>query len=68
MSVHSGKTFFLQKDYPPAIKAVREEKKVMSMQEQERKVRRRNYFRWLVIYPVAWVIVSVILYYVTRIN
>ena len=40
----------------------------MSMQEQERKVRRRNYFRWLVIYPVAWVIVSVILYYVTRIN
>jgi len=40
----------------------------MSMQEQERKLRRRKYFRLLVIYPVAWVIVSVILYYVTRIN
>ena len=45
-----------------------EENKVMAMQEQERKVRRRKLFRLLVIYPVAWVIVSVILYYVTRIN
>ena len=38
------------------------------MQEQERKARRRKLFRLLVIYPVAWVIVSVILYYVTRIR
>jgi cell division septal protein FtsQ len=38
------------------------------MQEQERKARRRKLFRLLVIYPAVWVIVSVILYYVTRIN
>jgi len=45
-----------------------EEKKVMAMQEQERKARRRKLFRLLVIYPVAWGVVSVILYYVTKIN
>ena len=37
-------------------------------QEQERKARRRKRFRLLVIYPLAWIVVSVILYYVTRIN
>jgi hypothetical protein len=40
----------------------------MQEQEQERKVRQRRLFRWLVIYPVAWIVVSVILFYVTRIN
>ena len=40
----------------------------MAMQEQERKARRRKLFRLLVIYPVAWGVVSVILYYVTKIN
>jgi cell division septal protein FtsQ len=44
------------------------EKKVMTIQEQERKARRRKLFRLLVIYPVAWGVVSVILFYVTRIN
>jgi len=40
----------------------------MTMQEQERKVRRRKYFRLFVIYPAVWIVVSVILYYVTKIN
>ena len=40
----------------------------MTMQEQERKEQTRKRFRFLVIYPVAWVVVSVILYYITRIN
>ena len=40
----------------------------MVMQEQERKARRRRLFRLLVLYPLAWIIVSVILFYVTRIN
>jgi cell division septal protein FtsQ len=52
--------------HPPTLN--HEEKKVMAMQEQERKARRRKRFRLLVIYPVAWIVVSVILYYVTRIN
>ena len=37
-------------------------------QEQERKARQRKLFRWLVIYPAVWIIISVILYYVTKIN
>jgi hypothetical protein len=37
-------------------------------QEQERKARRWRFFRWLVIYPVVWIVVSVILFYVTKIN
>jgi cell division septal protein FtsQ len=45
-----------------------EEKKIMTIQEQERKERRRKLFRLLVIYPVAWIIVSVILFYLTRIG
>jgi len=45
-----------------------EEKKLMAMQEQERKERRRRLFRLLVIYPLAWIFVSVILYYATSIN
>ena len=40
----------------------------MTMQEQERKEQIRKRFRLLVIYPVVWVVVSVILYYITRIN
>jgi hypothetical protein len=40
----------------------------MAMQEQERKARRRKLLRLLVIYPVAWIVISVILYYVTRIS
>jgi predicted nucleic acid-binding Zn ribbon protein len=40
----------------------------MTIQEQERKERRRKLFRLLVIYPVAWIIVSVILFYLTRIG
>ena len=40
----------------------------MQEQEQERNARRRKRFRLLVIYPVAWVVVSVILYYVTKIS
>ena len=42
-----------------------EEKKVMTMQEQERKAQRWKLFRLLVIYPVVWIVVSVILYFVT---
>ena len=38
----------------------------MAMHEQERKVRRQKLIRLLVIYPVAWIVVSVILYYVTK--
>jgi len=45
-----------------------EEKRVVTMQEQERKERRRKLFRLLVIYPAVWIIVSVILFYVTRIG
>ena len=40
----------------------------MQEQEQERKTRRRRLFRLLVIYPVVWIVVSVILFYVTKIN
>jgi len=40
----------------------------MAMTEQERKEQIRKRFRLLVIYPVAWVVVSIILYYITRIN
>jgi hypothetical protein len=40
----------------------------MQEQEQERKVRRRKLFRLLVIYPAAWLVVSVILYYLTKIS
>ena len=40
----------------------------MAMQEQERKARRWRLFRLFVIYPVVWIAVSVILFYVTRIN
>ena len=40
----------------------------MAMQEQERKDRRRRLLRLLVIYPLAWIVVSVILYYATSIN
>lgn len=45
-----------------------EGKKVMTMQEQERKARRWKLFRLLVIYPALWIIVSVILYFVTMKN
>jgi len=45
-----------------------EEKKVMALQDQDQKARRRKLFRLLVIYPVAWIVVSVILYYVTKIS
>jgi cell division septal protein FtsQ len=45
-----------------------EEKQVMAMQEQERKARRWRLFRLFVIYPVVWIVVSMILFYVTRIN
>jgi len=38
------------------------------MAMQERKEQRHKRFRLLVIYPVAWIAVSVILYYVTKIN
>jgi len=48
--------------------APNEEKKLMTMQEQERKERRRKLFRLLVIYPAIWIVVSVILFYVTRIG
>ena len=41
---------------------------MMAMQEQEHKARQRRLFRWFVIYPVVWIAVSVILYYVTRIH
>ena len=37
-------------------------------QEQERKARRWKLFRLLVIYPAVWIIVSVILYFVTMKN
>ncbi|MDH3888881.1 MAG: hypothetical protein OEV12_09745 [Gammaproteobacteria bacterium] len=37
-------------------------------QEQQRKVRRQKLFRLLVIYPIAWIVVSVILFYVTKIS
>jgi len=41
----------------------------MTMQEQEqgqeRKARRWKLFRLLVIYPAVWIVVSVILYFVT---
>ena len=40
----------------------------MAMQEQERKERRRKLFRWLVIYPAIWIVVSAILFYLTKIN
>ena len=40
----------------------------MAMQEQERKERRRKLFRLFVIYPAVWVVVSVILFYLTRID
>ena len=40
----------------------------MTMQDQERKQRQRKIFRWLVIYPAVWIIVSVILFYLTRVN
>jgi hypothetical protein len=38
------------------------------MQEQESKARRQRLFRWLVIYPLVWIVVSVILFYITRIH
>ena len=38
------------------------------MKEQERKEQIRKRFRLLVIYPLAWVVISVILYYITKIN
>lgn len=34
-------------------------------QDQERKARRWKLFRLLVIYPAVWIVVSVILYFVT---
>ena len=37
-------------------------------QEQERKERQRKLFRLLVIYPAVWIIVSVLLFYLTKIN
>ena len=37
----------------------------MTMQEQERKAQRWKLFRLLVIYPVVWIVLSVILYFVT---
>ena len=40
----------------------------MAMQEQERKERRRKLFRLFVIYPAVWVVVSVIFFYMTKIN
>jgi len=47
-----------------------EEKQMMAIEEQEqaRKARQRKIFRLLVIYPLAWIIVSVILYYMTKIG
>ena len=40
----------------------------MAMQEQERKARRKKLVRLLIIYPAAWIIVSVILYFLTKIG
>ena len=40
----------------------------MAVQDHERKARRWKHIRLLVIYPVAWVVISVILYYVTRVG
>jgi len=43
----------------------------MTAQEQENnqpKKSRANRLRWLVIYPVVWIVVSVILFYLVRIN
>lgn len=43
----------------------------MTTQEQEinkRKKFRADLLRWLVIYPVVWIVVSVILFYLVKIN
>ena len=52
-------------------KEMTEEKEVMATQEQRRKERqkfRANRLRLLVFYPLAWIIVSVILFYLVKIN
>jgi hypothetical protein len=43
----------------------------MAVQEQERNKRKKlraDFFRLLVIYPVAWIVVSLILFYLVKIN
>ena len=48
-----------------------EEKEVMATQEQRRKERqkfRADFLRLLVFYPLAWIVVSVILLYLVKIN
>jgi hypothetical protein len=52
-------------------KASTEEIEIMATQEQKRKERqkfRADFLRLLVIYPLAWIVVSVILFYLVKIN
>jgi hypothetical protein len=47
------------------------EEEVMAMQEPRRKQRqktRADILRLLVLYPLAWIVVSVILFYLVKIN
>jgi hypothetical protein len=47
------------------------EEEVMAMQEPRRKERqktRADILRLLVLYPLAWIVVSVILFYLVKIN